>query len=239
MIVGASCTAELIQDDPGGLAKALALRLPRHSARSAGLSEERKLGRGGNILSARARYTGSQAPAPARRAQRAAGERARCNILGPDIAGLPQSRRRDGNPAPSGRSGDRSECGGAAGCAPVRSGAAAGSRLQHRALSGSGAERRQLAEADLRAAVHQDHSDRCGRDTGLREGSVRPGRRRQHGISFARAVAVAMVLAQHRQHLSHRQARLHFRRCHACDRRGQGRHERIGVQGCRAWHLFA
>ena len=28
MIVGASCTAELIQDDPGGLAKALALDCP-------------------------------------------------------------------------------------------------------------------------------------------------------------------------------------------------------------------
>ena len=28
MIVGASCTAELIQDDPGGLAKALALPVP-------------------------------------------------------------------------------------------------------------------------------------------------------------------------------------------------------------------
>ena len=28
MIVGASCTAELIQDDPGGLAKALALPIP-------------------------------------------------------------------------------------------------------------------------------------------------------------------------------------------------------------------
>ena len=28
MIVGASCTAELIQDDPGGLARALALPIP-------------------------------------------------------------------------------------------------------------------------------------------------------------------------------------------------------------------
>ena len=52
MLVGASCTAELLQDDPGGLARALRLANPGHSARAARLSEEGELGRGGDVLPA-------------------------------------------------------------------------------------------------------------------------------------------------------------------------------------------
>ena len=46
MIVGASCTGSLIQDDPGGLARALNLADPGGDRRSAGLSAQGKLGRG-------------------------------------------------------------------------------------------------------------------------------------------------------------------------------------------------
>jgi hypothetical protein len=44
MIVGASCTAELIQDDPGGLARALDAADPGDPARAAVLPEEGELG---------------------------------------------------------------------------------------------------------------------------------------------------------------------------------------------------
>jgi hypothetical protein len=71
MLVGASCTAELIQDDPGGLARALACR-SRWSARAALLPEEGELGRGRDLLPARARARGPHAPPPGRaRAARA------------------------------------------------------------------------------------------------------------------------------------------------------------------------
>jgi len=64
MLVGASCTAELIQDDPGGLALALnlpipvvALELPSYqrkenwgASRITGLPTQRKLGRIRNLL---------------------------------------------------------------------------------------------------------------------------------------------------------------------------------------------
>jgi len=48
VLVGASCTAELIQDDPGGLAQALHLPVPVVPAGFAGLPAQRKLGRSRN-----------------------------------------------------------------------------------------------------------------------------------------------------------------------------------------------
>ena len=52
VLVGASCTAELIQDNPAGLAAALEARHPRGGARPAVLPEEGKLGRGRDLLPA-------------------------------------------------------------------------------------------------------------------------------------------------------------------------------------------
>ena len=52
LLVGASCTAELIQDDPGGLARALNLPMPGGGAGAAGLPEEGELGRGRDLLPA-------------------------------------------------------------------------------------------------------------------------------------------------------------------------------------------
>ena len=86
MIVGASCTAELIQDDPGGLANALNLPIPVVAVRIAGLSEEGELGRGRDVLPARARNL-----AGARR-ERVVAARPKCNILGPTALGF---RHRD------------------------------------------------------------------------------------------------------------------------------------------------
>ena len=50
MIVGSSCTAELIQDDPGGLDSRHWPADPGHSPRSALLPEEGELGRVGDLL---------------------------------------------------------------------------------------------------------------------------------------------------------------------------------------------
>ena len=64
MMVGASCTAELIQDDPGGLAKALACGGLRVTV----VSEKRKRGRLRDLLSngARAGQSASRWPSRAR-----------------------------------------------------------------------------------------------------------------------------------------------------------------------------
>ncbi len=93
MIVGASCTAELIQDDPGGLAKALALDCPVIPLDLPAYQKKENWGAAETFYQLVRAYTGSQAPAPgAARPQRAAGERARCNILGPTSLGF---RNRD------------------------------------------------------------------------------------------------------------------------------------------------
>ena len=55
MLVGASCTAELIQDDPGGLARALDTR-SRSSRSAAGVPAQGELGSGSSLLSARAHF---------------------------------------------------------------------------------------------------------------------------------------------------------------------------------------
>ncbi len=64
MIVGASCTAELIQDDPGGLAEALDLPIPVITAGSAVLSAQGKLWRGRDVLPDRARHWPNLCPGP-------------------------------------------------------------------------------------------------------------------------------------------------------------------------------
>ncbi|MCK7500881.1 MAG: hypothetical protein MZW92_69905 [Comamonadaceae bacterium] len=93
MIVGASCTAELIQDDPGRPGRRAEAAGARGAAGAAGLPAQGKLGRGRDLLPARARAvrpvgpgTGHDARAPGQR------QRARCNVLGPTALGF---RHRD------------------------------------------------------------------------------------------------------------------------------------------------
>ena len=89
MLVGASCTAELIQDDPGGLARALGLAIPVVALELPGLPEEGELGRRRDLLPARPHLR-----RPARAGTGATARAARCNILGPTAARLPPPRRR-------------------------------------------------------------------------------------------------------------------------------------------------
>ena len=89
MMVGASCTAELIQDDPGGLAKALALPIPVVALELPSYQKKENWGASETF------YQMVRALAkvhPDGRRVRAAGDKPRCNILGPTALGF---RHRD------------------------------------------------------------------------------------------------------------------------------------------------
>jgi light-independent protochlorophyllide reductase subunit B len=85
MIVGASCTAELIQDDPGGLAGALSLPVPVIALELPAYQKKENWGAGETF------YRLTRALAGPRR-ERAAGAPPSCNILGPSALGF---RHRD------------------------------------------------------------------------------------------------------------------------------------------------
>ncbi len=86
MLVGASCTAELIQDDPGGLAQALNLPVPVIPLELP--SYQRKE----NWAAAETFYRLVRTMCPARSEPRVRGDKPSCNILGPTALGF---RHRD------------------------------------------------------------------------------------------------------------------------------------------------
>ncbi len=92
MLVGASCTAELIQDDPGGLAAALKLPIPVVPLELPAYQRKENWGASETLYQlVRALCTPLLPPAGSKR-QRTDGERARCNVLGPTALGF---RHRD------------------------------------------------------------------------------------------------------------------------------------------------
>jgi light-independent protochlorophyllide reductase subunit B len=89
MLVGASCTAELIQDDPGGLALALDLPIPVVALELPSYQRKENWGAAETFY----RLVRTMCPAPAKaRAPRPAGTPPRCNVLGPTALGF---RHRD------------------------------------------------------------------------------------------------------------------------------------------------
>jgi light-independent protochlorophyllide reductase subunit B len=88
MIVGASCTGSLIQDDPGGLARALNLPIPVVTVDLPAYQRKENWGAAETFY----QMVRQLADTSMRRAPRAAGQRARCNILGPAALGF---RHRD------------------------------------------------------------------------------------------------------------------------------------------------
>jgi len=99
MIVGASCTAELIQDDPGGLALALDLPIPVVALELPAYQRKENWGASETFYQLVRHLAGPAAKAhAAARAQgvdavpRAASARPRCNLLGPTALGF---RHRD------------------------------------------------------------------------------------------------------------------------------------------------
>ena len=92
MIVGASCTAELIQDDPGGLARALELPIPVIPLELPAYQRKENWGAAETFYQlVRTLAAAPTGGAPARVA-RAPGQRPSCNLLGPTALGF---RHRD------------------------------------------------------------------------------------------------------------------------------------------------
>jgi light-independent protochlorophyllide reductase subunit B len=89
LLVGASCTAELIQDDPGGLAQALDLPIPVIPLELPAYQKKENWGAAETFYQL-VRHLVPKASEP--RAPRPAGQRPRCNLLGPTALGF---RHRD------------------------------------------------------------------------------------------------------------------------------------------------
>jgi light-independent protochlorophyllide reductase subunit B len=92
MIVGASCTAELIQDDPGGLASALNLPVPVVALELPAYQRKENWGAAETFYQLVRALCGPSVPAPGTKRERPEGQRARCNVLGPTALGF---RHRD------------------------------------------------------------------------------------------------------------------------------------------------
>jgi light-independent protochlorophyllide reductase subunit B len=93
LLVGASCTAELIQDDPGGLAKALGLPIPVVPLELPSYQRKENWGAAETFYQLVRAMAGPSVPPPGtRRPERAPGEAPRCNLLGPTALGF---RHRD------------------------------------------------------------------------------------------------------------------------------------------------
>jgi light-independent protochlorophyllide reductase subunit B len=93
MMVGASCTAELIQDDPGGLCKALDLPIPVVALELPSYQRKENWGASETFYQmVRALAGPTAATYGAVRPERVEGQRPRCNILGPAALGF---RHRD------------------------------------------------------------------------------------------------------------------------------------------------
>ena len=93
LLVGASCTAELIQDDPGGLARALALPIPVVAVELPAYQKKENWGSAETFYQLVRAFAGPNAPKPGTvRPVRPEGQRPRCNLLGPTALGF---RHRD------------------------------------------------------------------------------------------------------------------------------------------------
>ncbi len=93
MLVGASCTAELIQDDPGGLTKALNLPIPIVPLELPAYQKKENWGAAETFYQlVRTLCSPHALPPGATRAPRAAGKRPSCNLLGATALGF---RHRD------------------------------------------------------------------------------------------------------------------------------------------------
>ncbi|MDU6376846.1 MAG: nitrogenase component 1, partial [Bradyrhizobium sp.] len=91
MLVGASCTAELIQDDPGGLAQALKLPIPVIPLELPAYQRKENWGASETFYRIVRALAASSADGSPRR-EREAGARPVCNLLGPTALGF---RHRD------------------------------------------------------------------------------------------------------------------------------------------------
>jgi light-independent protochlorophyllide reductase subunit B len=93
ILVGASCTAELIQDDPGGLAAGMGLPVPVVPLELPAYQRKENWGASETFYRLVRAFAGRHAPAPgSARPGVSPGARPRCNVLGPTALGF---RHRD------------------------------------------------------------------------------------------------------------------------------------------------
>jgi light-independent protochlorophyllide reductase subunit B len=93
MLVGASCTGELIQDDPAGLARALGLPIPLIPLELPSYQRKENWGAAETFFQVVRAFAGPHAPPPGtKRPARPANARPSCNLLGPTALGF---RHRD------------------------------------------------------------------------------------------------------------------------------------------------
>jgi light-independent protochlorophyllide reductase subunit B len=93
MLVGASCTAELIQDDPGGLARTIGLPVPVVPLELPSYQRKENWGAAETFYQLVRACAGPHVPPPgSKRAPREEGRAPRCNLLGPTALGF---RHRD------------------------------------------------------------------------------------------------------------------------------------------------
>ncbi len=93
ILVGASCTAELIQDDPGGLARALDLPVPVIPLELPSYQKKENWGAAETFYQIVRAMAGPTSPPPgSKRPARGPGVRPSCNLLGPTALGF---RHRD------------------------------------------------------------------------------------------------------------------------------------------------
>jgi light-independent protochlorophyllide reductase subunit B len=227
MLVGASCTAELIQDDPGGLAEALRLPIPVIPLELPSYQRKEHWGASETF------FRIVQALAPRERPARAPG-RPSANLLGPCALGF---RHRD----------DVVEISRLLDTLGIDVNVVA-------PLGASPADIARLGEADFNILLYPEIGPRprAGWSAATaRNGPHRPDRRRRHARLHRRSVsdrrrgrharrdraAAALVEPLGRFDLSHGQARLHLRRRYPRNRRRPRRAGRARFRGRGPWLL--
>jgi light-independent protochlorophyllide reductase subunit B len=222
MLVGASCTAELIQDDPAGLAEAMGLPCPVVALELPSYQRKENWGAAETFYQLVRKMCAGTTATP-----RAAGAKPSANILGPTALGFRHrddvieitrllatwastschrpARRIAGGPGAVGRGG-----------------------LQHLPLPRDRGHRLPLAGEDVRPAHRAHDPDRPWRDARIHRG----GRRARRGGRGRRTRHVEPPLVEPlgRLDLSDRQARLHLRRRHPRHRRRPRRRDELGFE---------
>ena len=232
MLVGASCTAELIQDDPGGLAKALGLPIPVVPLELPSYQQKENWGAAETFYQLVRALAGPRA-APDSGAREPARGRAATSSAPPRSASATATTSRR-SPACSTGSGIDVNVVAPMGATPAdlaRLGEADFNVVLYPEIAGPAAR---WLERTFGQPWTQDRADRRRRHPRLRRRGGAARRDRRAGRARGRALAPALVLALGRLDLPHRQARLRLRRRHPRHRRRPRRRAGAGLHGGRA-----